>query len=246
MLGEQARDALIDALLPARCLNCRRPAAAAGWGPFLCSRCSASLPLRTRPTCVAPGLWIWAPMAFEGPARVLLHALKYHGATLIGRRLGQQIAMLLEETAPQIVVPVPLHWRRRWVRGHNQALTLARGVARELPSVRVMQVLRRVRATAPQVGLGARRRRANLRDAFAVEMSRLRRIEGLRVVLLDDVVTTGSTMLEAAATLRGEGALEILLAAAAVVPPIRQLTAPRSEPATQASGTQRSGSGLVL
>ncbi len=237
MLGEQVRDALIDALLPARCLNCRRPAAAAGWSPFLCSRCSAALPLRTRPTCVAPGLWIWAPMAFEGPARVLLHALKYHGATLIGRRLGQQIAMLLEETAPQIVVPVPLHWRRRWVRGHNQALTLARGVARELPSVGVMQVLRRVRATAPQVGLGARRRRANLRDAFAVETSR-RRIEGLRVVLLDDVVTTGSTMLEAATTLRGEGALEILLAAAAVVPPIRQLTAPRSEPATQASRTR--------
>ncbi len=133
-----------------------------------------------------------------------------------GRRLGllQHLAALLAAEAPadlmqrawDAVAPVPLHWRRRGRRGFNQAEALARAVGRRhgLPVER--RCLVRVRATPPQQGNAAARQR-NVRDAFAVR--RAARIAGRRVLLVDDVFTTGATANACAAALLAAGAAAV-------------------------------------
>lgn len=108
------------------------------------------------------------------------------------------------------VVPVPLHWRRQWRRGFNQADELARHLG--LP---IAHVLRRTRATASQADLPAARRHANVRDAFS--MRRWARVSGLRLVLVDDVCTTGATLDACARVLRHAGAADVRAVTAARV-----------------------------
>jgi ComF family protein len=108
------------------------------------------------------------------------------------------------------VVPVPLHWRRRWERGFNQAELLARGIARKwhIPLVRV---LRRMRHTPTQTSLSNTARRKNVAAAFACR----RAVVGRRILLVDDVLTTGATAAACAAALRRSGAARVVLLTAA-------------------------------
>ena len=145
--------------------------------------------------------------AYEGTLRLAVHALKYQGRRSIAPRLacllaGRCKAVLDDADA---VVPVPLHWRRRWTRGFNQSEEIARYL--RLP---VVCALRRVRHTPPQAGLGADRRAMNLRGAFAPRRTgRSSGVHGRRVVLLDDVSTTGATVAACAAVLKEAGAAEV-------------------------------------
>jgi ComF family protein len=145
----------------------------------------------------------------EGIARAAILAAKHGGRTGLLRRLA---ALLAEEAPARLpledwdgLVPVPLHWSRRLRRGYNQADALARGVARRhrLPLVRG---LRRVRATPPQQGDPAARRR-NVQDAFAV--CAVGRVAGRRLLLVDDVFTTGATLNACARALREAGAAAV-------------------------------------
>lgn len=208
----------VDATLPARCLHCGQPTDGGAWDPFLCSRCVGRLTCWSGAVELSDGRRASAAFRFEGPARSLLHALKYHGVTAIAGPLGEQLAARIDGHAAELVVPIPLHWRRRWVRGHNQARTLARQAARSVPTAMLCDALVRVRATAPQVGLGRGRRRANLSGAFALRAQFRRRIAGRRIVLIDDVVTTGRTMIEASAVLSAHGARQVTLVAVAAAP----------------------------
>ncbi len=108
-----------------------------------------------------------------------------------------------------IVVPVPLHWRRRWERGYNQAEVLARRLALRLKRPCHL-ALKRVIATSKLAPMAATTRRATLRDAFAVRSSRL--IAGRAVILVDDVMTTGATCASAARILKRAGAHEVRIA----------------------------------
>jgi ComF family protein len=103
------------------------------------------------------------------------------------------------------VIPVPLHRARLRSRGYNQALQLARQIGRQLDVPVAADLLRRTRATAPQQGLTAAARHGNLRGAFAVH----RPLGGQRVLLVDDVMTTGTTARECAAALRAAGAASV-------------------------------------
>jgi len=158
--------------------------------------------------------------AYEGLLREWIHLYKYGRVkTMAGPLVELLAAALPRHELFDCVVPVPLHWRRRWQRGFNQAESLARGIARKwhLPVVRA---LRRVRYTPTQTGLSNTARRKNVSAAFATRRS----LSGWRVLLVDDVLTTGSTAAACAAALRRAGAARVTLLTAARAD--RRLAAP--------------------
>lgn len=142
--------------------------------------------------------------AYEGRLRELIHLFKYGGVRTLAKPLGEWLAgaMPRDERFDRIV-PVPLHWRRRWRRGFNQSALLAQAVARRY-ALPVTPVLGRIRATAVQAGLSHAGRRANVKGAFRVRGGFA--LEGQRVLLVDDVLTTGATAAACAAVLKQAGA----------------------------------------
>jgi len=142
--------------------------------------------------------------AYEGRLRELIHLFKYGGVRPLAGPLGEWLALALpRDQSFDRVVPVPLHWRRRWRRGFNQSALLARALARRF-GLRITPALRRVRATAVQAGLSHSGRRANVAGAFRVRPGV--RLDGRRVLLVDDVLTTGATASACAAALKQAGA----------------------------------------
>ena len=111
---------------------------------------------------------------------------------------------------PDAIVPIPLHWRRRWARGYNQSEAIAGGLASVLGRPCLTRVVRRVRATPSQQAQTAAERRDNVRSAFRCH--RPERVRNLRILLVDDVVTTGATASAAADALLAAGAAEVRLA----------------------------------
>jgi len=166
-----------------------------------------------------PVVRAWALGLFEGPARRLLIDLKYHGVLRAGHALGARMAaaegarVVLD--GAELAVPVPLHWRRRWRRGHNQAAVLARALCRSRSDLEFCAALRRRRATPPQVRLDRHRRLLNVHGAFRVRRRRRAAIAGQVAVLIDDVITTGATTAAAADALIEAGAREVRVYAAA-------------------------------
>lgn len=127
------------------------------------------------------------------------HQLKYHGNTALGMHFGRMLGARLHESAEfadaDVIVPVPLHWSRKWKRGYNQAEILARGIAQEMGIPVRTDLLRRIRRTATQTRLGTDAKRANVAGAFRAAIKKPDTIKGIRhVILIDDVFTTGSTM----------------------------------------------------
>ncbi len=160
----------------------------------LCARC------RTSPLQIER---IRSVVYFEGVLREAMHRLKYRGRIALAEPLGDLMALYwMQYPMPaDIVVPVPLHSARLRERGYNQAALLAREMARRVGLAVDEQVLVRRRATAPQVELNARQRKENVRAAFHCSDDGL---TGKRVLLIDDVCTTGAT-LEACAVALYEG-----------------------------------------
>jgi ComF family protein len=144
--------------------------------------------------------------SYDGVVRELIHLYKYARIRTLVRPLGNLIyrAMPLDERFDAIV-PVPMHWMRRWRRGFNQSDLLARTLARRT-GLPVVKALSRSRATRAQAGLSHRARRANVSRAF-----RARPVEGKRILLIDDVMTTGSTAAACALALKKAGATRVTL-----------------------------------
>ncbi len=143
---------------------------------------------------------------YEGPLRELIHLFKFEGI----RPLAAPLAGLLAAACPRderldALVPMPLHWRRYWQRGFNQAGLLAAELSRR-SGIPLLRAVRRKRATAPQTGLTSARRRANVANAFVPSG---RPVRGLRVLLVDDVLTTGATAAACARALRSAGAAHV-------------------------------------
>jgi ComF family protein len=147
--------------------------------------------------------------SYEGVLREWIHLYKYGRVKTMVRPLGELLAAALPRGDQwDAVVPVPLHWRRRWRRGFNQSELLARSIA-ERRKVPVIQALKRVRYTPTQTGLSNTGRRRNVAAAF--DTIRRRSVSGRRILLVDDVMTTGSTAAACAAALRRAGATSITL-----------------------------------
>lgn len=217
---ERLWQGFLDLLFPPRCVACRRPGS---WlcpdclsrvgrveGP-VCERCGRPLP---RPgvcaSCRADGLaleCVRAPFFFEGALQRAVHELKYRGRRVFAGPLGELLGAYVASLGwpDSALVPVPLHADRERARGYNQAALVARVVAGRVGWPLLERGLVRVRNTRPQVGLDRQARRENVAQAF--------RWEGpappLRVVLVDDVYTTGATMEACAQALRQAGVGEV-------------------------------------
>lgn len=153
--------------------------------------------------------------AYDGVLRELIHLYKYAGMRPLAGPLGDLLGLALpRDQRFDLVVPVPLHWRRRWSRGFNQSELLARDVARRC-GIPVANIVRRTRATDVQAGLSNSRRRRNVAGAFRVKTTDA--AAGRRILLVDDVMTTGATASACAAALKRAGAKSVALLALARV-----------------------------
>ena len=211
--GEPAGDAgtmllrlIDDHIMPLSCVFCRSNTQRER--RRVCAGCAADLPRRPSPPppVGSPLTCLVAPYAYDFPMDAAIKAFKF------GRRLwyGAAFADLLVDAAGALptdidaLLPVPLHWRRRWYRGFNQADELARPVARHL-GVPVLRHACRVRATPFQSGLDATHRRGNLRGAFRVRGE----LSCRHALLVDDVVTTGATLETLARVVLDAGATRV-------------------------------------
>lgn len=131
-------------------------------------------------------------------------------AVELGRLWAEHRFGRLPDPKPTVVVPVPLHWWRRWERGYNQSVAIARGIAEHLRLPLLGGALVRVRATSQQWTRTPTERRENVRGAF--RLSRFARVRDKRVLLVDDVLTTGATADEATAPLLAGGAAQVTVA----------------------------------
>jgi ComF family protein len=223
---------MVDNFSPSRrCVYCEAPSSKIA----LCDGCSASLPWirQACPGCAQPqnfdGLCArclkkprpfdaaWAAFRLEAPVQQAIHGVKYHAGFLQARLLGELMAQKLGRRAlplPELVIPVPLHRNRLMRRGYNQSLEIAQALKRTLAIKVDANAAKRIRATPDQIGLSAAQRRRNLHNAFTVDT----RIAGKHIALLDDVMTTGTTLEALARAARKAGAVRIEAWAVARVP----------------------------
>lgn len=197
---------LLDLLYPPRCAGCGSGGA---WycaacrdrtlpvPPPLCPRCGQTVAgddCRSCATSPPVATALRAATPFEGPVRQAIHRLKYSNLTAVAPTLAGLLRRAYAEAgwAADLVAPVPLHPARQRRRGYNQAERLARPLAVALALPMMSGCLRRVRATADQIGLDAGGRSANVAGAFAV--ARPASVAGRTVLIVDDVATTGCTL----------------------------------------------------
>lgn len=146
--------------------------------------------------------------SYDGPLRELIRLFKYSRIESLSKPLSRlMVRAIPRHLSFDLVMPMPMHWYRQWRRGFNQAELLARPVARQY-GMPLSRHLRRVRLGKVQAGLGAEARRENLKRAFRVK--RTDEISGKKILLIDDVLTTGSTLRAAAGALKAAGAAEVV------------------------------------
>lgn len=225
----------LDFLFPPLCHICRSFIPNAG-ELHICNGCRDRLPLVTSPLCTICGIPFSgagndhicgqcqtrpprfesarAHLLYEGSARDLIHHFKYSYKTHLRRPLAllalEGLAGFINARTPDIIIPVPLHRSRLRSRGFNQAVLLGDLFSSRLSVTMLADGLIRTRPTEPQIDLSAEDRRDNVRGAFAV--NRPGRISGKRILLLDDVMTTGSTVNECAKALKKAGAAAVVVA----------------------------------
>jgi len=181
------------------CVSCRTPFQNA-WPLDAMGRCALCRSgLRSFDAAYAFG-------AYEGVLRHLIHLFKYARVKTLAPPLSRMLALALpRDEAFDAVVPVPLYWRRRLQRGFNQSELLARGLSRQ-SRIPLAKALVRLRPTPVQAGLSNSARRQNVTRAF-----RARGVQGKRILLVDDVLTTGSTAAACASALKQAGARRVAL-----------------------------------
>ena len=161
-----------------------------------------------------------AAVRYDDVARTLVHALKYQDRTDLAPSMGRWMARTGGELLGEadVLVPVPLHWRRGWSRRYNQSGALARVIERQTGVPVHSDALRRIRPTQQQIGLNRSERARNVQGAFKVAAERSAGIQGRRVILIDDVLTSGATVDACArALLRAKAAQVDVLVFARVV-----------------------------
>ncbi|MEK7679764.1 MAG: ComF family protein [Deltaproteobacteria bacterium] len=219
---------LINILIPPVCALCERGAAKTAF----CQRCEAEFEKKriTGPACVSccmpfpskeapahrcsscirsepPFSVAWSAYRYDSILLDAVHGLKYSGTTILAKGLGDLLARAITARLPgrfDLIAPVPLHPKRLKDRGFNQSLLIARRISKLLGTPLDCFNLVRVMETEPQVNLRAKERKNNVRGAFAIKNSAV--FKGRRVLLVDDVYTTGATLCECSKALKKAGA----------------------------------------
>jgi ComF family protein len=227
---------LLDLLFPPRCAVCGRRGAPLCTACLAtvrvldaqrCARCDAPLPpteealagrcaaCQAEPPGALAGLRVAA--RYEDTLRLAIIEFKFHRIRRLAEPLGDLLAEVSFPLLPMVdlIAPVPLHPTRRRERGFNQAELLARRCGRRLGRPMRVDLLARLRATPSQVRLTTAERHANMRDAFAARPGAAAIVAGRRVLLVDDVCTSGATLKAAASALREAGAAAVWGAAVA-------------------------------
>lgn len=188
-------DGLLTLVAPPRCAGCDEPSDEAA---LFCGACEASVQRAGDPGAV---------FEYGGPVAEAIHRFKYDGRSELGSALGSVMAEQAWRLAGKVdaVVPVPLHWRKRRSRGYDHSVLLCRPVAESLGIPALARGLRRVKNTSSQVDLAHRERQRNVAGAFAPW-----RLHGVRrVLLVDDVRTTGATLEAASCALKAGGVSQV-------------------------------------
>jgi len=229
----------LDVALPTLCVACREPVEGEG----VCAECWSRLSFIERPYCPRLGIpFVYDPgpdllsmeaianppaygraratVRYDDVARTLVHALKYQDRTDLAPAMGRWMARAGRELldGADMLIPVPLHWRRAWHRRYNQAGALGRAIERASGVKLRGDLLQRIRQTEQQVGLTRPQRASNVQGAFKVPADRQSEVAGRRLILIDDVLTSGATVDACArALLRGRAAQVDVLVFARVV-----------------------------
>src|SRR6201994_2581498 len=205
----------LDIALPTLCVACREPVDGEG----VCAECWSKLAFIEPPYCPRLGIpFVYDPgpellsmeaianppayqraraaVRYDEVARTLVHSLKYQDRTDLAPAMGRWMARAGREllTEADMLIPVPLHWRRAWGRRFNQSGALARVIERQSGIKLRGDLLARVRATEQQVGLSRAQRASNVQGAFQLSAEAKSQVQGRRMVLIDDVLTTGATL----------------------------------------------------
>jgi ComF family protein len=238
---KQLLSALLDVILPPLCHICHSFIPDAG-SLHICQNCRDTLPLVVPPLCPVCGIPFTgvgsnhpcghcithpphfdaahANFLYEGPIRKLIHAFKYsrsiHLRYPLALLTAEGLKTALSEHAPHLIVPIPLHKSRLRQRGFNQAVLLGNEISQQLSLPMLPDAMARTRQTEPQITLSAAERRVNVKGAFSVRKHEA--IAGKRILLLDDVMTTGSTMDECARELKKAGAAAVIAVTTARTP----------------------------
>ena len=208
------------------CWLCKMPLALPAWG--ICSRCTGAVTLRMClcPQCGLPSAdrnvpcgrclqkpppWqrLVAINDYQPPLSTLIHHFKFSGQPELAPALARLLLLAVRQNAmrpiPQQLISVPLWQRRHWRRGYNQSELLCQALAKWLPCEFNSRAITRIRPTATQHQLSARLRKHNLKNAFQIELP----VHDRHMVIVDDVVTTGSTVAEISRLLLRNGAASV-------------------------------------
>lgn len=157
-----------------------------------------------------------AALVYEYPVDQLVQQFKFQRSLACGQLLADEMVLFVNQSGtvlPDVLIPVPLHFTRRFWRGFNQAEFLARRLGSRCKIPVLVNQLQRTKRTSAQSGLDRRARKKNIRGAFSC-----RQLANTRVALVDDVLTTGTTLAECALAVRAAGASNIAVWVAARVP----------------------------
>ena len=221
---------LLDIIFPKYCINCRK------LGDFLCSKCFTFLSFDVDKICAVCNFpsfngfthprcknrytidGVFSSISYKGVAKKMIIKFKYDpyltGIKKVLSDLFYEGIIQKEEfhkvldSSNAILVPIPLYHARERKRGYNHANILAQEISRKL-NMPVIKVLKRIRNTKTQADLGKDERKKNLKDAFEIDSRLASQIKGKQIFLVDDIFTTGSTLLEAGKILKKQGALSV-------------------------------------
>jgi ComF family protein len=222
-------DAILDFIYPPLCLSCRRLLQRGG--EYVCPDCWNSIQIASEESPLfietagklavsgaVDGLVSLYVFEKEGVFQVIVHNLKYAGVQALGLELGRRLGKIVVESGicADAIIPIPLHRRKIRERGYNQAEIIGRGVSEVSGIPMRTDLVCRKKYTKTQTLLSLNERRENMEEAFEIALANKSEVQDREFIVVDDVVTTGSTMIACAGVLRSLGALKVSVASAAL------------------------------